>query len=96
VLASSLARGWSRSIKTRSRYLFFQDRNISSHGITLALEPAIHRSGGYDPLRSDPTEPGTLQARQAYVLAMRDYLERAGYAVRLDPDLAFLEAAALR
>lgn len=36
----------------------------------------------YDPARSDPADPGTPRARQAYLRAMRSYLERQGYSVK--------------
>jgi hypothetical protein len=37
---------------------------------------------GYDPARSDPADPGTPRARQAYLRAMKSYLETRGYSVK--------------
>ena len=37
---------------------------------------------GYDPAFSDPTDPGTPRARQAYLRAMRSYLEARAYSVK--------------
>jgi hypothetical protein len=37
---------------------------------------------GYDPARSDPADPGTPRARQAYLRAMKSYLETRGYTVK--------------
>lgn len=39
------------------------------------------RQAGYDPARSDPSDPGTPRARQAYLRAMKTYLENHGYKV---------------
>jgi hypothetical protein len=36
----------------------------------------------YDPGRSDASDPGTPRARQAYLRAMRSYLETRGYSVK--------------
>jgi hypothetical protein len=36
----------------------------------------------YDPARSDPSDPGTPRARQAYQRALRSYLEERGYSVK--------------
>jgi hypothetical protein len=36
----------------------------------------------YDPAHSDPGDPGTPRARQAYLKAMRSYLEERGYSVK--------------
>jgi hypothetical protein len=37
---------------------------------------------GYDPQRSDPSDPGTPRARQAYLKALKSYLEDRGYSVK--------------
>lgn len=37
---------------------------------------------GYDPNHSDPQDPGTPRARQAYLRDMRSYLEERGYSVK--------------
>jgi hypothetical protein len=42
---------------------------------------ALDKSG-YDPTHSDPSDPGTPRARQAYLRAMRSYLEERGYSVK--------------
>jgi hypothetical protein len=49
----------------------------------------------YDPLKSDPADPGTPLARQAYLLAVKSYLVDQGYSVRLNPDFEFALAARL-
>jgi hypothetical protein len=36
---------------------------------------------GYDPAHSDSSDPGTPRARQAYLRAMKSYLEGRGYSV---------------
>lgn len=36
----------------------------------------------YDPAYSDPSDPGAPRARQAYLRAMRSYLEERGYSVK--------------
>ena len=42
---------------------------------------AIQRSG-YDPAYGDPSDPGTPRARQAYLKALRSYLEGRGYSLQ--------------
>jgi len=42
---------------------------------------ALDKSG-FDPATSDPQDPGTPRARQAYLRAMRSYLEERGYSVK--------------
>jgi hypothetical protein len=37
---------------------------------------------GYDPAQSDPTDPGTPRARQAYLKNLKSYLSARGYAVQ--------------
>lgn len=37
---------------------------------------------GYDPARSDASDPGTPRARQAYLKSLKSYLEARGYTVR--------------
>ena len=57
-----------------------QDANRMAADRQKAQRYALERSG-YDPAHADPGDPGTPRARQAYLRALKIYLEERGYSV---------------